>query len=71
MSKYWIGVDPGGIDKFGLAYLNQEGELKCFLESSVDDAVYKIFSEIPENNVLGIRAIVFELPHFQVKVRPN
>ncbi len=54
MSKYWIGVDPGGIDKFGLAFLNQAGELKCFRESSVDDAVCKIFSEIPENNVLGM-----------------
>ena len=54
MSKYWIGVDPGGIDKFGLAFLNKARELKCFRESSVDDAVCRIFSEIPENNVLGM-----------------
>ncbi|MCY4101512.1 MAG: hypothetical protein OXF46_11445 [Rhodobacteraceae bacterium] len=37
-----------------MAFLNQAGELKCFRESSVDNAVCKIFSEIPENNVLGM-----------------
>ena len=39
MSGYWVGADPGGKGKFGLAFLDAEQGLHCATVSSVEDAV--------------------------------
>ncbi len=41
--KFWVGADPGGIDKFGLAFLDSTGKMPaCCTVSSVDEAVKRI-----------------------------
>lgn len=45
MSKrgFWVGADPGGKGRFGLAFLdNASGHLACQRVSSVDEAVIAI-----------------------------
>ena len=42
MSGYWVGADPGGKDKFGLAFLDDDQRLRSMLVSSVDQAVEEI-----------------------------
>ena len=55
MTRYWIGADPGGKDKFGLAFLDDGGKLRCMRVSSVDQAVEEI-SRMDEPLGLGIDA---------------
>ena len=54
MASYWIGADPGGIGKFGLAFLDN-GKLCCNTVSSVDEAVAEIL-KMGEPLGLGIDA---------------
>ena len=43
MSRFWVGADPGGENNFGLAFLDETGEvLDCITVSSVDEAVDQI-----------------------------
>ena len=42
MCAYWVGADPGGKGAFGLAFLDEEGGLRCDTVSSVHQAVTKI-----------------------------
>ena len=42
MAGYWVGADPGGRGKFGLAFLRSDGTLSCTRVSSVDEAVERI-----------------------------
>ena len=45
VGKFWVGADPGGKGKFGLAFLDETGkQLTCDSVSSVDEAVGKIVS---------------------------
>lgn len=46
VSKFWVGADPGGKGKFGLAFLDETGkQLICDSVSSVDQAIAKIVSK--------------------------
>ena len=45
MSGFWVGADPGGKDKFGLAFLDVAGALCCTTVSSVDKAAEKIIAK--------------------------
>ena len=38
MERYWVGADPGGKGKFGLAFLSCDGDLSSARVSSVDQA---------------------------------
>lgn len=38
-SAYWLGFDPGGVDRFGAAIIDERGCLKSENLSSVDEAV--------------------------------
>ena len=40
----WVGADPGGKDRFGVALLDASGELEFATVSSVDEAVERIVS---------------------------
>ena len=43
VSKFWVGADPGGKGKFGLAFLDETGkQLICDSVSSVDEAIAEI-----------------------------
>ena len=43
VSKFWVGADPGGKGKFGLAFLDEAGkQLICDSVSSVDEAIAEI-----------------------------
>lgn len=42
MSRLWVGADPGGIEKFGLAFVDVSGRQDCITVSSVDEAVRRI-----------------------------
>ena len=44
MSEFWVGVDPGGDNNFGLAFLDSSGKqpMVCNTVSSVDKAVEQI-----------------------------
>ena len=43
VSRFWVGADPGGENNFGLAFLDEAGELlDCTTVSSVDEAVDQI-----------------------------
>ena len=53
--RYWVGADPGGKGKFGLAFLDGGGKLSCELVSSVDEAV-KAIVDRGEPLALGIDA---------------
>ena len=44
MSGLWVGADPGGKGRFGLAFLNTSGGLHCNTVSSVEEAVERIVS---------------------------
>ena len=39
MGTMWVGADPGGIDSFGLAFLEGSGRMQCLTVSSVHEAV--------------------------------
>ncbi len=55
MADYWLGADPGGKNKFGLAFLERSGDLCSFHVSSVDEAVNKIDKIIqPDDKLLGL-----------------
>ena len=43
--RQWVGADPGGKDKFGLAFVDVEGRVQCATVSSVDQAVRTIMKE--------------------------
>ena len=45
MKEIWVGVDPGGLRKFGLAFVDMSGALSCATVSSVDEAVDRIARE--------------------------
>lgn len=51
MTKYWVGADPGGKGKFGLAFLDEDGKLWCTRVSSVDEAAGTIFGK---GEILGL-----------------
>ena len=51
MAEYWVGADPGGKNKFGLAFLDASGNLSCTRVSSVDKAFGKI---IEKGKLLGL-----------------
>ena len=55
MGRLWIGADPGGIDKFGLAFLDDSSQLRCVTVSSVDEAVKSIHAS-GEPSGIGIDA---------------
>lgn len=56
MKRFWVGADPGGMNNFGLAFLDMAGkELKCDTVSSVDEAVTQIVRNGPPLG-LGIDA---------------
>src|SRR4051794_15528416 len=38
----WYGADPGGIESFGVAALEDDGSFKTWLCSSTDEALRKI-----------------------------
>ena len=40
--KFWVGADPGGKGRFGLAFLCKDGRVECATVSSVDEAMEKI-----------------------------
>ena len=44
MREVWVGADPGGKGRFGLAFLDRCGGLSCDTVSSVDEAVRRIVS---------------------------
>ena len=45
MARYWVGADPGGTRSFGLAFVDDCGQLcACQTVSSVDDAVAAVTS---------------------------
>ena len=44
MRRFWIGADPGGKDRFGLAFVDVSGAVRCETVSSVDEAVQAITS---------------------------
>ncbi len=39
---FWVGADPGGVNGFGLAFLDTSGGVECLTVSSVDEAVQRI-----------------------------
>ena len=39
---FWVGADPGGKDKFGLAFLDTSGGTECLTISSVEEALERI-----------------------------
>lgn len=45
MRTQWAGADPGGMDAFGLAFVDVAGRLRCATVSSVDQAVRRIAAE--------------------------
>lgn len=42
MNQVWVGADPGGIGRFGLAFVQISGRLCCDTVSSVEEAVERI-----------------------------
>ena len=50
-SESWIGADPGGKNAFGLALVDEAGQVRCATVSSVDEAVRKI---VEETKPLGV-----------------
>ena len=55
MSHCWVGTDPGGRNKFGLAFVDVSGHVSYATVSSVDEAVKKI-TAVGEPLALGIDA---------------
>ena len=45
VNRFWVGADPGGKNKFGLAFLDCSGGTECLTVSSVDEAVERVASE--------------------------
>ena len=45
MNEVWVGADPGGIGRFGLAFVHVSGRLCCATVSSVEEAVNRIIQE--------------------------
>ena len=45
MKEMWVGADPGGLDAFGLAFLDESKNVYCHTVSSVDEAVDLIKSK--------------------------
>jgi len=39
---FWVGADPGGVNGFGLAFLDSSGGVECLTVSSVDKAAGRI-----------------------------
>ena len=54
MSGFWIGADPGGKDKFGLALLGDAGEVSCWTVSSVQQAVETLKNAMRQSEPLGL-----------------
>ena len=44
--KIWIGADPGGKGKFGLAILNQDGSAQTFCVDYADEAVDRVCKNV-------------------------
>lgn len=42
MDRVWVGADPGGIGRFGLAFLAVSGEMQCRTVSTVAEAAQQI-----------------------------
>ena len=55
MSPFWVGADPGGKGRFGLAFVDLSGAVPCETVSSVDEAV-KAVTAVGEPLGLGIDA---------------
>ena len=55
MRRFWVGADPGGKGRFGLAFLDIYGHVCCATVSSVDEAVQTI-TAVGEPLGLGIDA---------------
>ena len=49
---FWVGADPGGKCKFGLAILNEDNQIQCATLSSVDEALQRI--ALRKGNFLGL-----------------
>ena len=47
----WVGADPGGKNKFGVAILHDDGTFKTFCVSCADEALEKFEKQI--SNVKG------------------
>ena len=43
-ARFWVGADPGGVNGFGMAFLDTCGGVECLTVSSVDEAVFRIAS---------------------------
>ena len=44
-ARFWVGADPGGVNGFGLAFLDTSGGVECRTVSSVDEAAGRIASK--------------------------
>ncbi len=41
-AAFWVGADPGGVNGFGLAFLDSSGGVECLTVSSVNESAGRI-----------------------------